>query len=372
MLLLDSKKKTKIYKLFCTPKKIMNLKTAIITTLFSLGIISATNAQTSYYSNSNYKKQDNKQILNTNQTLETQIDDQTKLGMSLTAETDKPIEFITGLEGTTRNTQINMFFKTHEEESKLIAEGRINQKIGKTNIILGAATDNSKYAGAQYGFLSNDWGAGIYYLKTNEKGEWRGQLWKQWNEDIFTGIAYRNGGLLTLLTKTSDNDFAARLANFTTKEKNTNNYTTWTALTIGEKSNPGYYGLNSGDSFFYINDNDMAGSEAVISTNDPFRYLPPTIGWLAKGHNAEIQHFYDSQSNTHWLRTEYIHTQEEPMSEGVLNKGLFVEINPKTIDKFKAGLILGYLKDAYAANLELGVDSKNGAVANLKIITPLR
>lgn len=214
-------------------------------------------------------------------------------------------------------------------------EAKLNQRVGESiNFDVGVGNNGLFHTGFQYGFLK-PFGFGLSYVRDNENEELRGEIWKYWEDiGLFTGMRKSNDQLLTIISRPSDEDFAVRYANISDFKGDFN----FNQLVLG-RSRPGYYGLNFGDSWFWLEDSQIIGQDPINIENNPLRYIVPPTAWLVKDFGARLQYIKSGQDHigeaevlkylddVHWIGADYQTINGDSNSVG-LNFG-------RTSDKLK-------------------------------------
>lgn len=174
------------------------------------------------------------------------------------------------------------FTSKHNEEDSL--EAKLNQKVfDGTDIDIGIGSDCLFHTGLEHGFL-RPFGFGLSYVGNDEKNEIRGELWRYWDNLLFTGIRKSNERYNTVISLPRAGQFSIRYLNINDFEDFQLNQ-----LLIGE-SREGNYGLHYKDSCFLLRDQQIIGSESVISDIKPFGFIAPPIAWRVKNYGVGISH----------------------------------------------------------------------------------
>lgn len=206
-----------------------------------------------------------------------------------------------------------LYLHVNPINDKTNLEAKINQRVGEsTNFDIGVGNDGLFHTGFQYGFLKS-FGFGLSYVRDNEGEELRGEIWKYWEDvGLFTGMRKSNDQLLTIISRPSDEGFAVRYANISDFKGDFN----FNQLVLG-KSRPGYYSLNFGDSWFWLEDSQIIGQDPINIENNPLRYIVPPTAWLVKDFGARLQYIKSGENHigeaevlkylddVHWIGADY-------------------------------------------------------------------
>jgi hypothetical protein len=201
---------------------------------------------------------------------------------SVLKENEKPEHVFASKLDLGDRSRVYIHARSKEDYNSL--EAKLNQKVGKkVTLDLGIGTDGLVHIGLEYGFLKS-FGFGLSYVRDDNNEEFRGEIWKYWDDFLFTGIRKSNDKYHTVISIPRAGEFSARYFNITDFEDFTFNQ-----LLLG-KSRKGKYSLSYKDSWFLLQDSSIVGSESIRTGVKPFGYIVPPVAWRVTDYGLEITH----------------------------------------------------------------------------------
>jgi len=228
-------------------------------------------------------------------------------------------------------------------------EAKLNQKIGETTTLdIGAGKGGLFHTGFEYGFLK-PFGFGLSYVRDDNNEEFRGEIWKYWNDFLFTGIRKSSDRYHTLISIPRAGEFSARYFNITDFED-----FIFHQLLLG-KSKKGKYGLHYRDSWFLLQDSSIVGSESISIGVKPFGFIIPPVAWRVTDYGFGIT---------------YVDNNEKTIlnAEGVkyLDDKIWIGASYNSIGDYnKFGPMVGFVSDKLNLAIGLTYDSNNKIGGNL-------